>query len=215
LEPPSAEEERQQRVEQLLRDAHLQRMRQQWAAAEALCRQALELNSEETLAQEMLADLVADRGEVDEAIALYRRALEKQPQKAVLEEKIARLALRKGEAELERLGALMALEGPKRPNERKRSAIIAVLLSLVCPGAGQYFLGQRGKGILLFGVGTLALVVGIPDLFTMVLGLANLLPRYARPPNDFLAWIGIMGAAVWLYSLLDASAQAGKIEKGG
>ena len=97
--------------------------------------------------------------------------------------------------------------------EQKRSGLIAVLLSLVCPGAGQFFLGQRVKGVILFVTGALTLAAGMQDLVKLVLGLMNLLPRHSTPPNDVLSWIGVLGIAVWIYSLLDASAQAGKIKK--
>jgi hypothetical protein len=48
-----------ERVERLLRDAHLLRMRQQWGQAETLCRQALELSPDDVLGRELLADLLA------------------------------------------------------------------------------------------------------------------------------------------------------------
>jgi tetratricopeptide (TPR) repeat protein len=212
LDPLDAE--RQNRVDQLLRDAHLQRMRRQWAAAEILCREALELSPDDPLGTEMLADLLVEKGSTEEALDLYRRALERQPGKAALEEKIARLALRKGQEEQERLAALAAMDQPGSQAERKRNALIGLLLSLVCPGAGQFFFGQRIKGAILFAVGALCLALGLRDLVLFVLAMAGLLGRAQPRPNEVLAWIGIIGAAVWFYSLLDASARAGRIEKG-
>jgi len=201
------------RVEQLLRDAHLHRMRRHLGAAEALCREALELEPDDPQGLEMLGDLLAEDEKLDEALERYRRAFEQQPQKAILEEKIARVVLRKGEEEHERIAALLALETPRRKGEGQRNALIAVLLASVMPGAGQVFLGQRGKGIAICVLGLLPLIFGINDLFKFFLGMAGLLPKHAPPPNEFLVVLGFVGVAVWLYGLLDTSAQAAKAAK--
>ncbi|MCQ6253575.1 DUF6677 family protein [Methanocaldococcus sp.] len=62
--------------------------------------------------------------------------------------------------------------------QKKKNAGIAVLLSVIIPGAGQIYLGKVGKGIILFiTTGTLIafglllslLVIGIPLLLLGVL----------------------------------------------
>src|SRR5689334_22512123 len=127
IDPP----EKQTRVEQLLREAHLHRMRGHEAAAEALCREALDLAPEDPQGVEMLGDLLAEKGALDEALEQYRRAFEQQPQKIALEDKIARVVLRKGEEEHERITALLMVDAPRRKGEGKRNVLIALLLSLV------------------------------------------------------------------------------------
>src|SRR5262249_42477502 len=159
------------------REAHLHRMRGHGAAAEALCREVLELEPDEPQGLEMLADLVADRGDLEEALERYRHAFELQPQKAALEEKIARIVLRKGEEEHERITALLMIDAPRRKGEGRRNVLIAMLLSLVLPGAGQFFLGQRVKGILICVLGVLPLTIGISDLSKFLLGIMGVLPR--------------------------------------
>jgi tetratricopeptide (TPR) repeat protein len=212
---PSPASEVQARVERLLRDAHLHRMRQQWAAAETLCREALELSPEDPMGQEMLADLLAEKGSLDEALELYHQAFEQQPQKASLETKIARVVLQKDEELRERLAVEALINSPASKAHRKRNAIIAVLLSLLCPGAGQLFNGQYVKGGILLVVGLLAFAFGAPHLFTMILVLSGIrLPRGTAPPDQMLTMLGLMGVLVWIYGLLDASAQAGKPRKG-
>src|SRR4051794_36321379 len=116
----SGASEIQTRAEQLLREAHILRMRGQWAAAETACRQALELTPEDTLGQEMLGDLLIEKGSLDEALDVYRKAFEKQPAKASLEEKIARAVLQKGEEAHDRLAAELMLNAPGSKAERKR-----------------------------------------------------------------------------------------------
>lgn len=212
----------QNRVEQLLRDAHLRRMRQQWSEAEALCRQALLLSPEDPMGLEMLGDLMAERSKIDEALDLYRQAFERQPGKIILEEKIARMVLRKAEAERERAEALLLVNSPRR-TEGKRNVTIALLLSVVCPGAGQIFNGQYVKGGILLAAFLLS-IFGWKDMLLMLLVLSGLDPGgrstrgHAVGPsvqaNGALVLLGVVGVGVYIYSLLDASAQAGKIKKG-
>src|SRR5687767_14097540 len=93
------------RVERLLRDAQIQGMRQQYGAAETLCRQALEIAPDDLMGLEMLGDLLVEKGSTDTALETFRKALELEPGKASLEEKIARAVLQKAEDERERLEA--------------------------------------------------------------------------------------------------------------
>lgn len=200
----------QARVEQLLRQAHIHRMRQQWSAAEALCRQALELAPEDPMGIEMMGDLQVEKGNLQTALEHYRKAFEAQPGKAILEEKIGRTVLSIAEEEQERAEAQLLLNSPNRKSERKRNATVATLLSLLCPGIGQLFLGQQVKGGILLAVGLLSIWFGGADLFKLlVVASGAALPR-GESVNSFLAMLGILGLLVWLYSLLDASAQAGK-----
>lgn len=197
-------------VEQLLREAHVQRMRGQWAAAEAACRRALELAPDDPLGQELLGDLLLENEDVEGALEIYRRAFERQPGKAALEEKIARAVLRKAGAERERLEAQLMLANPRHgSHQRRHNATVATLLSMLCPGAGQIFAGQRQKGILLLVVGLGGVFLGGPELFKMLLGFAGALGR-GDTVDDRLAALGILGALSWLYGLLDAAALGGK-----
>ena len=209
---PSLGPDVQARVEQLLRDAHLHRMRQQWAAAETLCRQALELCPDDALGLEMLGDLLAENGSLDQALDVYRKSFEQQPQKGALEEKIARVVLRKGEEERERREAELLLSNPSGQSTRKRNTTIAILLSVICPGGGQLFNADYLKGGILFVVGLASIVLGGPELLKMMLGLAWRLPK-GQDVDGMRAALGVLGGLVWMYSLLDAAAQAGKRPK--
>jgi tetratricopeptide (TPR) repeat protein len=210
----------QARVEQLLRDAHIQRMRHHWGAAETLCRQALDLAPDDIMGQEMLADLLAEKGEFEAALELYRKALAAQPQKVSLEEKIGRTVLRKDEEDRERLAAQFMLESPKAAGERKRSSTAAVLISAACAGGGQIYRGQYLKGGIMLGVWLLSMF-GWMDLFRVVLafgGVGSADPRGGAQPaaaNDSLAVLGLVGAVVYVYSLLDAAAEPKKARKPG
>lgn len=202
------------RVEQLLRDAHIHRMRQQWAAAETLCRKALELDPDEAMGREMLGDLLMGKGDTAGALSAYRGALEKQPGKASLEDKIARAVLAQGEDEREKAEALLLLESPLKKNEAKRNATLATLLSLFCPGLGQLFVfRQYVKGGILAAVGLLALTFGISEMLKVFAVVAGAGRALDTKPNDVLAVLGLLGILVWIYSLLDAAGGGGKGKK--
>jgi len=200
----------QSRVEQLLRDAYLLRMRQQWGAAEELCRQALELAPEDVQGLELLGDLLTEKGSEAQALETYRKAFELQPLKASLEEKIARAVLRKAEDERERLQAQLMLSKPVSGKQKKRNQTMAVLLSAICPGGGQMLNGQYVKGGIFLGLGLLTLGFGGTHAFTMLLSMAGPLPPGSEEPNGMLAALGMVGVMIWFASLMDAAAQAGK-----
>jgi tetratricopeptide (TPR) repeat protein len=208
----AASEEGQARVEQLLREAHVYRMRGQTGAAETLCRQAMELAPEDMIGRELLGDLLVEKGQVDEALELYRKAFEAQPQKASLEEKIARAVLKKDEEERERITAQLMVSSPVSRAERKRHATVTLLLSMMCPGLGQIVMGQTVKGAILLAIGVLSLYIGFEDLFKMFLGLGGALPR-GEEVDSIKAALGLVGILIYLYSLLDASAQAARGQK--
>lgn len=195
----------QEKVEQLLRDAHIQRVRGQWSNAERLCRKALEVDPDDSMGREMLGDILAARGEHDPALEAYRQAFERQPEKAALEEKIARLVLLKGEEERERREAQMLLESPLRKVDQKRNATLATLLCIPLPGLGQLLVYRQWvKGGILAGVGLVS-ILGIGELLKLLLLLGGVGSRVERP-NDLLAGLGVLGVLVWVYSLLDAAA---------
>ena len=197
------------RAEQLLRDAYLLRMRQQWGAAEELCRKALELAPDDLQGLELLGDLLTEKGSDDEALAVYRRAFELHPEKASLEEKIAKAVLRKAEEERQRVEAQLLLNSRTNPKRRKRNQTVAVLLSVVCPGGGQFFNGRYVKGGAFLVLCLLCLGIGCGDAMKLMIGMAGVLPRGVEV-NGLLATLGMVGGLSWLASLLDASAQAGK-----
>jgi tetratricopeptide (TPR) repeat protein len=200
----------QEAAEKMLRDAHIHRMRGQWAVAEDLVRKALELAPDDAQGREMLGDLFVEKDKLEEALAEYRRAQEIQPDRGLLEEKIARAVLRKDEEERERIAAQLLIDSPKGQQHRRRAANIAVLMSLLCPGAGQFFNGQAVKAGVILGCWGLGLFFGAGDLITFVLGLAGALRKHAEQPDGFRAMLGAIAVIIWIYGMLDAASQAGK-----
>lgn len=201
---------KQEQAEQLLRQAHLHQMRKQWAAAEQLCRQALELCPSEPTARELMADLYAEKGELDQALEQYRRLFEEHPEREALEEKIARLVLRKDREVLERLEVEQALSNPRRHTAQKRNATVALLLSTICAGAGQIFNGEHVKGLIILVSWVLCLGLGTSDFLKFGFGLMGL---PAARPNDVLVVFGFIAVLIYIYSLLDVASKIGRLDR--
>jgi len=200
-----------QRLDQLLREAHIQKMRQQTVAAEDLCKKALELVPDDAMALEMLGDMLVERGKYEDALDAFRRAAATTIRPEVIETKVARTVLRQAEEDRERLEAQLFLSGAGAPTKERQNRSTAVLLSLICPGGGQLFKGQMVKGAILLAVTALS-AFGWPDclklLFTVFGG-----SRGGEDPNGFLVVLGLVGLAVYIYSLMDAPTSTGRFSR--
>jgi Flp pilus assembly protein TadD len=124
----SAAEQRQ--VEQWLREAHVLRVRGQWVGAEALVRRILGMDPHETAALEMLGDLHAERGDLEDALTAYRHAAKAVAPSAMLEEKIARVVVLNEEMERARLVEELGLKATASPVDRKRRRTLIVLIAM-------------------------------------------------------------------------------------
>jgi tetratricopeptide (TPR) repeat protein len=132
-------------AEQLLREAHLLRMRKQYAEAESRCRRALELVPDDLAALDMLAELEYGKGNLPEARDLCQRILDEEPGRSVTETRLARITLELAERDQDRLLAETALAGGLHRQsgaERKRRVTISLMLSLLFAGAGQLYNGE-------------------------------------------------------------------------
>ncbi len=124
------------RAEKLLSEAALLRRRERPKEAEAKCREALEANPADAAALELLGDLYQDIAHIEEALAAYNKARELQPARTTAERKYANLLTNQ-----ERWSALETEVIVKSPG-------LALLLSLVLPGLGQFYNSEIGKGVL-------------------------------------------------------------------
>jgi len=133
-------------AEALLRDANMLRRREKFVEAEAKTREALELTPKNGSALEQLGDILQGVARVDEALAAYRRALEADPRRSAAEKKYADLLMR------QESWANYDPEASAPPNAR-----LPVLLSLLLPGAGQFFYGSYVKGAVLLALDALCI----------------------------------------------------------
>jgi TM2 domain-containing membrane protein YozV len=130
-------------AEQLLREASMLRRREKYADAMGKCREALLLTPKDAAALELLGDLYQGVAQVNQALAAYKRATEADPKRAASERKYADLLMRQ-----QNWGS------GTDPEAVPKNGLVASLLSLVVPGAGQFYNGETGKG-LFFVLGTL------------------------------------------------------------
>ncbi len=128
------------RAEKLLSEAALLRRRERPKEAEAKCREALVENPGDAAALELLGDLFQDVARIEEALAAYNRAHELQPTRTTAERKYGNLLTNQ-----EQWSSL-------ETEVIARSPGLALLLSLVLPGLGQFYNGEVGKGVLFVGL---------------------------------------------------------------
>ena len=138
--------------EPLLRDATMLRRREKFVEAEAKCREALELVPKDAAALEMLGDILQGVARIDEALAAYKRAREADPRRASAEKKYADLLMRQENW------------ANYDPEAAPPNVWLSVLLSLILPGAGQFFYQSYVKGaiILLLDAICVYLLLGSP-----------------------------------------------------
>lgn len=196
-------------VEDLLRQSYLLLRRDETREAEHRCRLALEREPENAEAHELLGDVQRARGFFQDSISHYRRALELRPDRPAVEEKIARAALGQFEDARERAEAESLIHSPAARAERRRAGLVAVLLSVVCPGAGQVIKGERVKGAILLLIYIAGVFLGGAEMFKMILAMAGALPR-GETYNGMMATLGMAGLLAWLYALLDAASMKGR-----
>lgn len=192
----------QEKLDALLREANILRMRGQAGEAEARCRAVLELEPEESSALEMLGDLLRERGRLEDATDYYRRAAAAAPERPSPERKFAEATLALSEQQRLREQATLLLQNPPSPIEQRRNVLVALVLSAVFPGLGQFYNRETVKGACLV-VGTLlCLALGGDALFRLVFTVAAM--RDSGPVSQYGAWFGLLAVVLWLYAVIDA-----------
>ena len=207
------EDERKSRAEQLLREAHIYRMRGQFGDAEGRCREALALIPDDPTALEMLGDFLHEKGALDEAAEHYRTVLAVQPNRASAETKLARVVLAQGERQHQRdMAQSMLLMGDRSSKERKRNVTVSFLLSLCFAGGGQIYNGDLIKGGVLLTLWLIGAFFGFPSLIKLMIGATgrrpDLGPSIAGIGLESI--LGFIALFVWVYSLIDAPSVAAK-----
>ncbi len=146
--------------ERLLMSANLHRLRGELNEAEATVRLALLREPTDLFAQEFLGDLLTQKGEVQAAEEVYRAVLRADPTRGKVEDKLARLVLKSTPV------PTYGTAGAALRSDRKPYTV--AVLSLVFPGAGQYYLGDKVKGILFSGIAALMLFAMVPAFMSVV-----------------------------------------------
>lgn len=205
-------QQNQEKLDALLREANVLRMRSQPAEAEARCQAALALAPEEPTALEMLGDLQRGRGQLEEAARLYQRAVGAAPQCPSPERKLAEVALELAERQRLRDTAAFMLQNPPSPRQQRRNVLIALVLSSLFPGLGQFYNREAVKGGLLVLGSLVCLGVGVYPLLSLLLTVAT--TRSTGAVSSSGAWFGFLGMVLWFYSVIDAVVTAQKRGRG-
>lgn len=181
------------RADQLLRDAALMRRREKYREAEAKCREAIAMNPGDASAWEMLGDILQGVARVDEALAAYRGALKADPKRAASERKFADLLMRQ-----------QNWAAPD-PESVPAARWLAVLLSLVMPGAGQVYNGEVAKGIVLFLLEAACVWELAWSPWGFVAARGGLRPGVVAPL--------VLAIVIYLGGMVDASLGAGRKQR--
>jgi tetratricopeptide (TPR) repeat protein len=199
-----------EKVDRLLREANVYRMRRQLEQAEEACRAVIELAPGDVGALEMLGDLLRERDKLTEAAEQYRRALEAAPGRPSVEKKYAEVALEQAERQRLRDLAQLALDQPEllRGSRRKLSVTTALLASLVWPGLGQFYVAE---GIDLKGsiLALLALLCS-PGLMSLLQMMLVFMGARGVSGANGMAALGLLFVIISIYSIVDAVTQAQK-----
>jgi hypothetical protein len=203
-----------EKAEQLLREAHLLRMRGQVAAAEERCRGALELAPDDAAVQEMLADLLVEKGSLEEARDLYHGVLAAQPGRASAETSLAHVTLELARREDERQMAQALFAGGGRLSHRERKRHVSMSLILALVGAGQLYNGEYVKGAIVAVTFLAGLVFGGTELLRLLVGLMGARTG-PEPISEWRAVLGFVGLFAWIYGLIDAPVRARQLSEEG
>jgi tetratricopeptide (TPR) repeat protein len=123
-------------AEAIMRDAAMLRRRERYTEALAKCMDALRLVPKDAAALELLGDILQGIARTDEALAAYKRATEADPKRSSAEKKYGDLLMRQSNWNI-----------PDGEAATGQSAWLAVALSVTCPGAGQFYLGESSKAL--------------------------------------------------------------------
>jgi tetratricopeptide (TPR) repeat protein len=182
-------------------------MRGQYGDAEGKVREALALAPEDTAGLEMLGDLLAEKGSLQEAAGVYQRAIDRAPGRPALEEKHAQVVLALGEQQHERALAQMLLENPRLAlSGRPSNPTFAFVLSAILPGMGQIYNGEYLKGALFLGGAFLTFLLGGEALVRLLFAASG--SRVA--PSGIEAVFGFLSLLLWTASVVDAPVRARK-----
>jgi len=189
-------------IERLLALANVQRLREQYVEAEDTCREALKIDPNDIMVKEMLADLLHERGKLEDALAEYKSAMELVPGKVSLETKYAKLVIEIAEHNRERALAEDMLNNPHKYTKRKKNPGIAFIMAAIVPGLGQFYNSEYIKAGILFGVFILFVAVwaAVQNAYTGVVNIGDFFTM-TSPAALILGFLAIIS---YLYGIFDA-----------
>lgn len=138
--------------------------------AKTLVKEAFFYRPGDIAALDFLGDMLLEEGETEAALRLFERALQAHPKHAPFEEKLAMCKLDLAEIEADKSLRFHPILGDERSKIFERSVAKALTLSLILPGAGQFYNDENEKG-------TAYLVAGITSSIASFYPLWSALSR--------------------------------------
>ena len=228
--PLGSEQDRER--ERLLSQANAFRVKGQITDARETLQKALLLAEslpmrEQAPLYEQLGDLLLIEEKFDDALAAYTKAREFDPKRVVTERKFADASLQKAQAtgKLSMSEALLRgdsladllASGELNGAGGRRNAGLAMFLSMIVPGFGQFYNGQLIKALILASVFVISLLVLMlsperNDFFRDVTAIFALKTAKAgHPISPLTIFFALTCFGSWLFSLVDAPFSANKI----
>lgn len=190
--------------------------------ARELVKAAFAENPGDIAAIEFLGDLFLEEGETEQALKLFERAHQAHPNYAPFEEKLAICRLDLAEIESDKLARQMLLTQGDGDKSLERSPAKAVTLSLLLPGAGQFYNDENELGGVYLAAGVISCLAWFYPLITAL----SRLPKGQRldvgaalgSMSGFEATFFYLGSAIWsavyLASALAANNSAKRFNQG-
>lgn len=189
--------------------------------ARELLRQAFLIDANDCGGLELLGDLFLEDAEQEKALKIFERGLAHHPKHRAFEEKIGLCHVDLAEMQRDRDRRAQILEQGGVDKWLLLSAPRAFTLSALLPGAGQAYIGQNRRALLMFGVAfftflgwALPLYFGLGSADAQGKGLGRFATAIGSLNSFGLLWFWLMVAgwvAIYIYSALDAMTQAEKI----
>ncbi len=189
--------------------------------AKVQLKQAFAVNPGDEKAVDVFGDLYLAEGETEKALELFEKAFARFPGNASFEERAALCRLDLAEMEADKVVAPLLVETGDKGKIFERSPQKALSLSVLLPGAGQFYNEENEKGAALLGAYLLSSVCWFYPLFTQLsnqtlhdrlnfgMAMANLSGLGALM---FKAGT-VVSTVVYIYALWDAKTAADKWNK--
>ncbi len=171
--------------------------------AKALVKEAFSHQPGDIAALDFLGDMLLEEGETEQALRLFERAFKAHPNHAPFEEKLAMCRLDMAEIEADKSLRFHPILGDEGSKIFERSLAKALTLSLILPGAGQFYNDENEKG-------TAYLVAGIVSSIASFYPLWSALSRLPTAQRlDFGAAIRSMSGLESVLFYLGSTAWSG------
>jgi tetratricopeptide (TPR) repeat protein len=182
-------------------------------SAKELIKEAFAANPGDIAAIELLGDMFLEEGETEKALGLFERAHQQHPEHIAFEEKLAICRLDLAEMESDRLARQLLLEQGDLGKGDERSSTKAMTLSLLLPGAGQFYNDENEIGTVYMGAGLLSFLAWVQPLLTALskqkFNFGNALSSMSglQAPSFYL------GIAIWTVVYVASVVAAGNSAK--